>query len=579
MANLGAAYVMIAANLDNFQKGLKEAKSGTNKFLKDVNSALSIFDFSPLVKNIGMIGLRLASITAPITATGAALYAIAQRTANLGDELLKMHEKTGISVEELYSLKKVAEMADSSIGEMSVSLKFLSQNLVEAKDKTSEASRIFDAMNIDTTKPLMEVFKDVAKTFAKYEDGAEKIALATKIFGKSGQEIIPVLNEINKSGIELSETFNEEAARAADQFNDNITELKQNISDLTYRIGNKLIPTMNTFFDVVKAGGGEKYKSEWLNQLKRDIDSLDTLQGKGITSIRDAPFMFDGKAYSPKESVPEFTKDDTAKREKEEQRTAHAIAGTYKDMYETLKFDTGKYYDYRKGLLEKQREEEIKVTGDATLAWEAYHARLAELDEQRLERSNKVMDGVRLFMAEETRRGTTTANAVKDALQSAKQSGISNIASLMKDIETGAIKGKNAFKAMAQSMLGSFLDAANQMIAKWIMMKIIGLVAGMFGNLGSTGTTSSMGGTSSSAGSWGITSGSHNPSPFAMPTRATGGGGGGVVINQNISIPISAMDSQDVDRVIRKGGHNAIRKIMANSVTQSDGYAKLIRGK
>ena len=252
-------------------------------------------------------------------------------------------------------------------------------------------------------------------------------------------------------------------------------------------------------------------------------------------------------------------------------------------MYDSLKFDTGKYYDYRKSLLEKQRDEEIKTTGDLQLAWEAYHARLAELDEQRLERSNRIMDGVELFFRTEQRSGITVANSVKEAMESAKNSSINNIASLMKGIETGSIKGKNAFKEMAKSMLGSFLDMANQMIAKWIIMKMIGLVAGMFGNLGSGvggfGTTS--GGSGARAGQFGgMGSGTYIP---GYSGGVSGGfsakaGGSAVIVNQNISIPISAMDSQDVDRALRRGGHGAITDIMAQSVERSVGYAKRIRG-
>ena len=573
--SLGAAYVEISANLAKLDQGLKLAKSNTNKFLKGISKDMQTLNFMPIVKNIGMIGWQFAQITAPITATAAALFTLAKKTANVGEELLKMHERTGVGVAELYSLKKVLELDDLALGDLSIALKTLSNNLVDAKTKAGEARDIFKALDIDTSKPLLETFLTLAKRFSEFENSENKLALATKLLGRNGQNLIPTLNELGENGLKVAKVFNEESAKAANQFNDNITTLKQNISELTYHVGNKLIPELNTFFAVMKAGGKDEFVSQWLEKLGKDLDALEAIKGKGITNIKDVPFMFEGKPFTPQKEVPIIVDSKQLKKDEDEaKRTAHAIAEAYKDMYDSLKFDTGKYYEYRKGLLEKQRDEEIKTTGDLQLAWEAYHARLAELDEQRLERSNRIMDGVELFFRTEQRSGITVANSVKEALESAKNSGINNIASLMKNIETGSLKGKNAFREMAKSMVGSFLDAANQMIAKWIMMKMIGLVAGMFGNMGSV----SMG----PGGTAGTTQGGGFGTPGFVGDMSIkgvrGNNGGGITINQNITVPITAMDQQDVDRALRKGGHGAITDIMGEAVERSMGYAKRIRG-
>ena len=583
MSRLGAAYVEISATLVKFDQGLKLAKSNTNKFLKDISKGMEALNFMPIIKNIGMIGWQFAQITAPITATGAALFMLAKKTANVGEELLKMHQKTGVGVAELYSLKKALELDDLALGDLSIALKTLSYNLVESKTKAGEARDIFKALDIDTSKPLLETFLTLAKRLSGFENSENKMALATKLLGKSGQNLIPTLNELGENGLKVAKVFNEESARAADQFNDNITILKQNISELTYHFGNKLIPELNNFFAVVKAGGKDEFVSQWLEKLGKDLDALEAIKGKGITNIKDVPFLFEGKPFTLQKEVPIIIDSKQLKKDEDEaKRTAHAIAEAYKDMYDSLKFDTGKYYDYRKSSLEKQRDEEIKTTGDLQLAWEAYHARLAELDEQRLERSNRIMDGVELFFRTEQRSGITVANSVKEALESAKNSGINNIASLMKGIETGSLKGRNAWRAMAQSMVGSFLDAANQMIAQWLFMKAIGMIAGMFGNLGSGagGFGTVAGGSGASAGQFGgMGSGSYIPGY----SGGVGGGfsakaSGSIIVNQNITVPITAADSQDVDRMLRRGGHRAITDIMGEAVERSVGYAKRIRG-
>lgn len=576
MASLAAVYVEISANLAKLDQGLRLAKSNTNNFLKSISKEMQTLNFMPIIKNIGMIGWQFAQITAPITATAAALFTIAQKTANVGEELLKMNERTGVGVAELYSLKKALELDDLALGDLSIALKTLSTNLVEAKTQAGEARDIFKALNIDTSKPLLETFLTLAKRFSEFENSADKMAIVTRLLGKNGQNLIPTLNKLGESGLEVSRVFGEESARAADQFNDNITILKQNISELTYHVGNKLIPELNTFFAVMKVGGKDVFASQWLEKLGKDLDALEAVKGKGITSIKDVPFMFEGKPFTSQKEVPIIIDSKQLKKDEDEaKRTARAIDEAYKDMYDSLKFDTGKYYDYRKSLLEKQRDEEIKVTGDLQLAWEAYHARLAELDEQRLERSNRIMDGVELFFRTEQRSGITVANSVKEAMESAKNSGINNIASLMKSIETGSLKGRNAWRAMTQSMLGSFLDAANQMIAKWLIMKAIGMIAGMFGNMSGAVSMGDM-------GTAGTTQGGGFGTPgFVGDMSAKGIRGntsGSIIVNQNISVPISAMDSQDVDRALRRGGHRAVTEIMGEAVERSVGYAKRIRG-
>ncbi len=605
MSRLGAAYVEISATLVKLDQGLKLAKSNTNKFLKGVSKDMESLNFMPIIKNIGMIGWQFAQITAPVTVTMGALFALQKHAANVGEELLKMNERTGISVEALYSLKKVLELDNLSLGDLSVSLKFLSQKLVEARTEAGQARDIFKALDIDTSKPLLETFLALGKRFADFKDGEDKINLATLLLSRNGQNLIPVLNKLGNEGLKISDTFSKESAIAADDFNDSLTELKQVAEELGITLANKMIPSTTSFLKNMQSVRGFflQFFPEFLTPLEHLKDIGDEAWNKyvrgienavsatnefreaarGVTSIKDMPFVFEGETFKPKTEVPIIIDSKQLKKDEDEaKRTAHAIAEAYKNMYDALKFDSGKYYDYRKELLGKQRDEEIKTTGNLQLAWEAYHARLAELDEQRLERSNRIMDGVELFFRTEQRSGITVANSVKEALESAKNSGINNIASLMKGIETGSLKGRNAWRAMAQSMVGSFLDAANKMIAQWLFMKAIGMIAGMFGNLGSGagGFGTVAGGSGASAGQFGgMGSGSYIPGY----SGGVGGGfsakaSGSIIVNQNITVPITAADSQDVDRMLRRGGHRAITDIMGEAVERSVGYAKRIRG-
>ncbi len=456
-------------------------------------------NFMPVIKNIGMIGWQFAQITAPITAVTGALFALTKHTANVGESLLKLKEKTGISIEELYSLKKLAELSDIALADLGVSFKNLSQNIIEARTENTEMNRVFKALEIDTTRPLIEVFTQLARRFNEFAAGEEKLALATKIFGKSGQELISLLNDIAEKGLAVSNVFTEDAARASAEFNDNLTELKQIAEEVGFAIGNKLMPGTSSFLKNMQSIRGFflQFFPEFLipleylrdlgdaawNKYVRGIQEATTATQEfkaatqGATSVDDLPFSFGGEAFQPKRAVPVIPgkekKDDTV-------LTAKAISEAYSDMYEALRFDTERYYQFQKSLLEQRREEEIKVTGDVALAWEAYYARLRELDEARMERTNRMTDGIQLFYADLQRNGFTVAQGTKEMFQDAYSGMQQSFSGFFSSVMRGENSIFDSWTNFVNSMRDTFINAVADMMAKWLIFKLASGAGGAF---------------------------------------------------------------------------------------------------
>ena len=75
--------------------------------------------------------------------------------------------------------------------------------------KGSKANEAFHAMGLSATdaagktKNLDVMISEIADKFTNYEDGANKLALAIAIFGRSGQAMIPMLNEGSRGIQEL----------------------------------------------------------------------------------------------------------------------------------------------------------------------------------------------------------------------------------------------------------------------------------------------------------------------------------------------------------------------------------------
>lgn len=185
-----------------------------------------------------------------------ALDVAALSTARVGDELLKMSQKTGIGVEELYRLKSVAELSNVGLGEMTLAIGALSRNLAEAKEKAGDARMMFNALGIETAQPLNQILRDLAKSFSEIEDGEDKMVLAMQIFGRSGADIIPVLNDIARGAQDVSVVFDNELAKASGELMNNFTQLKQEVEKVSIAIGRMLIPALNQMFHDIQNGVG-----------------------------------------------------------------------------------------------------------------------------------------------------------------------------------------------------------------------------------------------------------------------------------------------------------------------------------
>lgn len=109
------------------------------------------------------------------------------------------------------------------------------------------------------------MFGDFSQIFHDLPDGPEKTALALKVFGKAGAELIPLLNE-GRSGIRaytdelnrLGGTVTPATAAAADAFNDNLDKLKVAFGGLALKVAEELLPQMimltNSMVDFAKNG-------------------------------------------------------------------------------------------------------------------------------------------------------------------------------------------------------------------------------------------------------------------------------------------------------------------------------------
>lgn len=201
-------------------------------------------------------GKGLASVLAVPITVGAFAAGI-QQAINFGDELNKLSEKSGIAADALSGLAYAGQLSDMGLEQLTGSMKFLNQSLVESLDGSSKAAEAFRQIGVATTdatgklRPAQDVLDDLAKKFSETKDDASKAALAIEIFSKAGLDMIPFLNQGKEKLAELKEEAKQfgifwtpEQARSADEFNDNITRLTNVAKGLFAQIAQALLPTL-----------------------------------------------------------------------------------------------------------------------------------------------------------------------------------------------------------------------------------------------------------------------------------------------------------------------------------------------
>lgn len=228
-----------------------------------------------------------AAYGAAVSAAGVAVFAFVKSVSNSADELGKMSQKVGVSVESLSALKHAAALSDVSMESLAQGLKILSRNMAETHAGTGEAKDAFRALGISVAdssgkmKVTDQMLLDLAEKFEGMEDGAGKTALAMKIFGKSGADLIPLLNqgragieEMKKEAERLGIVISKETAAAAEKFNDNVTRLKGATEGLAIAMAGPLVKAFGEATDAMLEA--HKKGESFLSMLARGWQLLAT---------------------------------------------------------------------------------------------------------------------------------------------------------------------------------------------------------------------------------------------------------------------------------------------------------------
>lgn len=258
--------VDFVANLASLQKDMEKAVGLVDKGFRDMRRA------GDTVKNLlGAIGVGLSA---------GAFAAFVKSQIDAADALNDLSKRLNVTVEELAGYKFVASQTGTSVEALATGFRKLQISLVDA-NTNRELAETFRILGVTAKEPTQAMLQ-LADGFKALGDRPERVAAAFRVLGKSGTELIPALaggsEELQKMldrGKQLSGVTTE-AARQADEFNDQLAELKTVAGGLALEFGTRLIPALT---EVAKAmqrimTGGALFEHDQRPIIQKQIDSL-----------------------------------------------------------------------------------------------------------------------------------------------------------------------------------------------------------------------------------------------------------------------------------------------------------------
>jgi len=249
--------------------------------LKDIANSTS-----KLEKSLGAAGGALRGFVgglAGAVSIGAMVTAF-KSAANAMDEMAKASQKIGVSVESLSALNYAASQSGVSFEGLQTGLKKLNQSLIDVEKGTSEAAKALRALGVKGADSPEEALSKIADAFASVPDSAQKTAIAMAIFGKSGADLIPMLNagadglkKFEDRAKQLGIVIDTETAKQAEKFNDSLDDMQLAMGAIVKNIAAGMMPAFSALSE--KMAESAKVGGEW-KQFGTDIVNTIVLIGK-----------------------------------------------------------------------------------------------------------------------------------------------------------------------------------------------------------------------------------------------------------------------------------------------------------
>lgn len=293
--------------LDAAGKEFNDAEKQADEFGNEIKKAADKSDdaggrfekLGGVLKGIGVaMGTAMAAIGTATVSAAKSLTDMSVGAAAYADEILTTATVTGMSTESLQAYKYAAELVDVSMETLTGSMAKQVKSMSSARDGSKNMSEAYAKLGVSVTdsngqlRDSEKVYWETIDALGKISNEAERDALAMQIFGKSAQELNPLIAQGSAGIAELTEeakqmgaVMSNDSLNALGAFDDSVQRLKAGSEAAKNALGMVLLPQLQALANDGVGLLGDFTRG--LNEAGGDWDKISEVIGTTIGGIAD----------------------------------------------------------------------------------------------------------------------------------------------------------------------------------------------------------------------------------------------------------------------------------------------------
>jgi len=213
-------------------------------------------------------------------------------TKTLVSQALATQRVLGGTVEEASRWNNAAALSGVTADQFASSVRFLGKNLESASKSEKRAGDLVAQLGFDfrdangNVKPLGELLPQISDAFARMPAGAQKTALAVQLFGRSGLQMLPMLNrgsaaldKFRAKAAELGVVVGPDMVASFKQYSAAQKEYNQALLGFQVAVGSLLLPVVAGFMSALQG------VAQWMTHLPGPIRGVVVALGALTTAF------------------------------------------------------------------------------------------------------------------------------------------------------------------------------------------------------------------------------------------------------------------------------------------------------
>ncbi len=308
MSKVASLEIEIAANVARLTEDFKRAKDEVSSSMHSIKSTVKesmtgvVDSMEGVNKGIDKI-VKSFSVMAEFAAAGV----IGDKVMDLGKDFAETAETisrtaqmTGMTTTQVQELGFAAQATGASSESMTTGMRKLSTMMVQAENGSKSAVAAFQNVGISQEEiknsSPHDILLKVADAYSKSADDASKSANAQMLFGRSGLDLIPTLNQGSQGIAELGDkaqqlgiVLDQSAIAKGEEAAGKFKELSAVSKGISLQLGSELLPAMTAiagaFVDSASQGG-------FLHNVMGGLNTIIIAATKVIVEISNELQMF-----------------------------------------------------------------------------------------------------------------------------------------------------------------------------------------------------------------------------------------------------------------------------------------------